>query len=129
MKKLVRCCVFLFVLCMLASASFPAYARDEMNHSHEADVSILRSDTCPTCGWMLYELCRVDYSVFAGYSTHSYGFLGSGGTCTVSSYTGRLYLWCRSCGYAPYYFDGHWCYDIHRGCGKGVDIKCTFRDS
>ena len=122
----------LFVLCLLismVSATFPAYAQDEMYHAYMADASVMRSDTCPTCGWMLYELCRGDYSSFAGYDTHNYGFLGTGGTCTVSSYTGRLYLWCNSCRYAPYYSDGQWCYDIHRGCGKDVDIKCAFRDS
>lgn len=71
----------LFVLCLLismVSASFPAYAQDEMYHSHIDDASVMRSDTCPTCGWMLLEICRGDYSVFAGYDTHKYGFLGTG---------------------------------------------------
>ena len=132
MKKTYKALSLLFVLCLLISmlsASFPACAQNEEYHSCTEETSVMRSDTCPRCDWMLLELCRGNYSVFAGYNTHNYGFLGTGGTCTVSTYTGRMELWCNSCRYAPYYMDGHWCYDMHRDCGKGCDIKCNFRDS
>ena len=118
MKKSRKVLSVVFVLCLVfsfVSTALPAYAIDDSIHSHDA---VMRRSTCSRCGWMLGEVCFVSHSVFSNYSTHSF----SGGTCTVSWYTGRMFYWCDLCNAADGYIDGHTCYGVHRGCGAGTDL-------
>lgn len=113
----------IFVVCLLlsfVSTALPAYAIDDFIHSHD---SIMRRSTCSRCNWMLGEVCFVSHSSFYNYTTHSY----SGGTCTVSWYSGRMFYWCENCNAADGYIDGHPCYGVHRNCGAGPEVLCLFR--
>ena len=89
------------------------------------EVSLLW--TCVDCNWFMPSVCAADGTVHDVF-THKYGLLKDK-TCTETLLYSRGAYVCPTC-YRVDMIDGeHWCWDVHRDCGKGQIDMCPMQES
>ena len=82
---------------------------------------------CTSCAFMSVSVCSADGRI-DGSGTHKYGILLNK-TCTRTVLFSRAGYVCTSCYHVDPIDGEHWCWDVHKDCGKGQVDMCPMEIS